>query len=449
MSEYLNITIYSIVYLLMVIVVFVYTIKNRLDILCVSAVCFIVYSMYCFFGYGISGFYRPALSPQLYFLVYLQILLIMGFIIFTRYNENQRKFPQLLRNTSKVYEDVSGDAVLTKSFYIYTAIIVSFALINVVKVGVVGFMAGKETVWQNTNILYIISLYGAYPSFAYGIHIKKKRIWIPSMLVELTIFFAGSRAFTATLIVILLCELGVVFWKKKQRNIEIFLLGAAAIVFLLVYRMVDKAIMQGDIGSALQTLFSGETWLEALEFNEPRVIIANYDYVLTSGIRLPIGDVVYRIIDFVPGLASLIPIHLEYPSYFSDWLFSELNASAGVGGTIWGESYAMLGTVGVVLATVLWMMFVNLGNRHLNHHKPYSSFVIALATYLAWYMNRLDYNRVGQSFKVTLLCFFLWAMAYFAVGGEIRIGKWIKLNRDVFLAGIVCMLMKIKERKTK
>lgn len=437
MSEYLNITGYSIVYVIFVLAIFIYTIRNQLDILCVSAVCYIVYSMYCFFGYGISGHYRPALSPQLYLLVYMQLILIMGFICFTRFNQKTRRFPALLRHTQQTDEDVSEDKTVRNAFYIYTAVIALFALVNVIKVGVSGFVAGKATVWENTNILYIISLYGAYPSFAYGIHTKNKWIWIPSLLVELTIFFAGSRAFTATLIVIYLCDRGAALWKKKQKNTEIFLLGAAAIVFLLVYRMVDKAIMQGDIGSVIRTLLSPATWLEALEFNEPRVIIANYDYVLTSGIRLPIGDVIFRILDFIPGVAYIFPVELVYPEYFSDWLMTAVAGSAGVGGSFWGESYAMMGVFGVILFTGLWMMFVNFANHHMKaYHKPYSSFVVALGTYLAWYINRLDFNRVGQSFKVTLLCFLIWLSIYFLLGAEIKVGKKFSLQRDDLLQRI-------------
>lgn len=433
MSEYLNITGYSIVYLLLVVAIFLYTIRNRLDILCVSAVCFIVYSMYCFFGYGISGQYRPALSPKLYFLVYLQLFLIMAYILLRRFREDRGRLPLVGACPVAPREDVSGDPLLTRSFYIYTAVIVLFALINVVKVGVSGFVQGKAVVWEKSNILYIISLYGAFPSFAYGIHTHRKGIWIPSLLVELTIFFAGSRAFAATLIIIYLCDRGVAMWKKRKRNLEIFLLGAAAIVFLLIYRAVDEAVMAGDLASVIRTLCSPEAWLNALEFNEPRVIIANYDYALTTDIRLPFGDVLYRILDFVPGLANLFPIQLEYPSYFSDWLFSQLQASAGVGGTIWGESHAILGVAGVILATVLWMLFVGFSDKHLDHHKPYSSFVIGLGTYLAWYINRLDYNRVGQSIKVLLLCLLIWAGIYFLLGGEIRLGDRLVLQRDRLL----------------
>ena len=113
-----------------------------------------------------------------------------------------------------------------------------------------------------------------------------------------------------------------------------------------------------------------------------------------------------------------------------------MNASAGVGGTIWGESHAMLGVFGVLFFTIIWLLFVNLGNKHLNHHKPYSSFAIGLATYLAWYINRLDFNRVGQAFKITTFCFLMWAGIYFLLGGELRFGKKLILQRDDFIRKI-------------
>lgn len=443
MSEYLNITGFSIGYLLVVIAIFIYTIRNRLDILCISAVCYVVYSMYCIFGYGISGLYRPHLSPQLYGLVYLQMFLILGFTMIVR-RKDKTRYLQNKAADDHQEDDGSQRRILTNAFYIYTFIIVLFALVNVVPIGFVGFAAGKQNVWNQTNILYIISLYGAYPSFAYGLHTKNKLIWIPSMLVELTIFFAGSRAFTATLIIILLCERGVTLWKKQKGNIGIFILGASAVVFLLFYRMVDRAIMQGDMDTVLQTLSDPAAWLEALEFNEPRVIIANYDYVLTSGIQLPAGDILYRFLDFVPGLTSLIPIELKYPEYFSTWLMDQVAASAGVGGTIWGESFAMFGTFGVVLFTLLWLFLLRFSNNHLDYHRPYSSFIIALGTYLAWYINRLDFNRVGQSFKVTVFCFLIWACIYLVLGGELQFGKKIRIK----LSGQVLRYLNVIWSKT-
>lgn len=430
MSEYLNITAYSIIYLLAVIAIFIYIIKNRLDILCVGLVCYIVYTMYCFFGYGISGFYRPHLSATLYYLVYMQLLLITAFLIVVRYKDKTKFLQNTGNDETSDRAPVSENKILTKAFYFYTGIIVLFALYNVILVGITGFAEGKANVWEESNILYIISLYGAYPSFAYGIHMKKKLIWIPSLLVELTIFFAGSRAFFAKLIVIWLCELGTVFWKKKKGNMKIYLLGAGAIVFLLFYRMLDQAIMNGDISNVLHLLVDPDAWMESLEFNEPRVIIANYDYVVTSGVRLPLGDIIYRFLDIIPGLTYIIPIPLEYPPYFSDWLMTQVNGSTGVGGTFWGESFAMFGVLGVLLFTILWLLFLKLSNDHLNYHKPYSSFIVALGVYLGWYINRLDFNRVGQSIKVMTLCFLIWGVCYLILGGELRFGKKIKLKFD-------------------
>jgi len=430
MSEYLNITVYSYIYLAIVIAIFFYTIRNRLDILCVCAVCFVVYTMYCFFGYGISGFYRPKLSPLLYWLVYIQMFMILGFTWYSRKKDGS-KYLLSANEESKSEEYAAEENVrLTRSFYLYTCVIVLFALINIIPLSVAGFAAGKSNVWSNTNVLYIVSLYGAYPSFAYGLHVNKKRIWVPSLLIELTIFFAGSRAFAATLIILFLCERGVSLWRKGKGNLGVFVLGASAVLFLLVYRAVDQAIMQGDVATALATLADPMVWVEALEFNEPRVILANYDYALTSGIDLPAGDVLYRILDFVPGLTKLIPIELAYPEYFSTWLQVEVTGSTGVGGTIWGESHAMFGVFGVLLFTSIWLVCMRYANNHLDYHSPYSSFVIAVGTYLAWYINRLDFNRVGQAVKVTTLCFLIWACFYLVLGGELSFGKRIKIRLD-------------------
>lgn len=413
-------SIYSIIYLILATVIMVVVIVNRLDLLCVCSVCFVVYSIYCIPGIGISGFYRPQLSPALYFYVYLQMIFIISFILIVRRREHIIK----LHSKGHLFsEEVNENKTVTKAFYIYTIIMFGFMLFNVIKAGWAVFSSGKELVWRETNILYLISLYGAYPSFAYGVRYHKKTMWIASILIELSIFFAGSRAFLATMFIILLCELGYRLWKRKKKCISLYALGMVAVVFLLIYRAVDTYVMRGDISGALQVLGMSETWQKALEFNEPRVIIANYDYVLTTKTFLPIGDVIYRIIDFVPGLTKIIPIQLSFPEYFSTWLQEEVHGSMGVGGTFWGESYAMFGILGIPLVTMIWLLFVKKCNDHLAMRKVWSPFMISAGVHLAWYINRLDYNRVGQVLKVMLLCFIIWAGIFILLGGSIKFGK--------------------------
>ena len=426
-------TVYSLIYIILSVILLLYSIRNRLDLLCIASVCYLVYTMYCIPGTGISGYYRPVLSHSLYYSVFTQLVIITSFVLIARYTIKHRNATQQtpLQEKGNDEDNNKNERLLKTAFRIYTLIIVAFAAMNIASVGLSGFMAGKSVVWEQTNVFYIVSLYGAWPSFAYGVHKKDMLVWIPSLLVELSIFFAGSRAFTATIIIIFLCERGTILWQKKKDFIMIYILGGIGVLFLLLYRKIDTFIMEGDINGALNALLRPQTWMEALEFNEPRVIIANYDYAFTSGMRFPIGDVVYRIIDFVPGLTSLVGIKLKYPEYYSSWLMDEVHASAGVGGSIWGESYAMMGFLGIIFFTIVWLVFINFCNKHLDYHSSYSYFIVSLGTYLAWYINRLDYNRVAQSFKVLLLCFLIWAIVYLFIGGTIIIGKYcIKLRNS-------------------
>ena len=264
-------------------------------------------------------------------------------------------------------------------------------------------------------------MFGAFVSFAYGIHNKVRFIWIVSLFIELSIFFAGSRAFTSTLVIIFLAEYGATLWKKRKSSTKIYILAILAVLFMIVYRTVDTQIMAGDISGAITNLKKPEVWATALEFNEPRVIIANYDYVFTSGIRLPKADVIYRIVDFIPGATKVIPIRIEYPEFFSDWLMIEEHASGGVGGTIWGESYAMMGPTWLLGSTLVWLMLMEKCNKHFKYSGGHSYFLVALGAYLSWYISRLDYNRVGQICKVLLLCYFIWGAFYIVLGGTVHL----------------------------
>ena len=418
----------SLIYIILAVAVIIAIMRGKIDLISVCGACYILYTMYCIYGYGIAGFYRPKLSPKLYHYVYAQLLIILIYVVIKNYRDKKAK--RKTRLYVQQADEAENKRAMDLSFYAYTAVIAAFAFINIARVGLSRFASGKANVWSSTNIFYIISLWGAFVSFAYGIHNKKRIIWIVSLVIELSIFFAGSRAFTASLIVIFLAEYGSTLWKNRTKNIYLYILAIAAVLFMIVYRTVDKQIMAGNISGALESLKNPEVWATALEFNEPRVIIANYDYAFTSGIRLPASDVVYRIIDFVPGATKLIPIKLSYPEFFSDWLRVQENASGGVAGTIWGESYAMLGPIGLLGATWLWLFLMDMCNRHLKYPGGHSYFLVGLGAYLSWYISRLDYNRVGQICKVLLLCYLIWGFFYMMLGGSIEFFG-VKLKIDV------------------
>ena len=240
-------TIYSIIYVSLVLILIIQCAKNRLDLLCVAGICYAVYSLYCAFGIGLSGAYSTRLSPILYTFVFIQISIITVFTFLIRKRKvclQVEKNDQSSKNLFRVGEIQLSDR-LTTAYFIYTIIIAVFALVNILRIGISGLAAGKANVWNETNVFYVISLYGTYPSFAYGIHKGVKIIWIPAVLIELTVFFAGSRAFFTTMIIIFLCEKGSELWKKRKSNLKIAILGLLGIVFLLIYRSVDQLIMAG------------------------------------------------------------------------------------------------------------------------------------------------------------------------------------------------------------
>ena len=427
-------TVYGIIYLILALALVLFSLRHRLDLLYVCANCYVMYTIYCIFGYGLSGAYYPTLSAKLYMCVYMQMAIILAFTWMYRhsirgtigeksYNSNTSSRKISLGNF------VIGD-IVTVSFEIYLIIMLLFAIINIAGIGFSGLAEGKANVWEQTNVFYVISLYGAYPAFAFGLHTNNKKIWVPAVLIELTIFFAGSRAFFTTMIIIFLCEKGSELWRNRKSNLRLLIIGVIGIVFLLVYRAVDQSIMAGDFRAVATTLSNPATWLEALEFNEPRVIIANYDYIVSHNIRLPLDDMLFRIIDFLPGATKIIPFSLSYNEYFSEVLRSLVGAVRGVGGSFWGESYAMFGIFGVPFMTLIWLFFVRWGNSHLSYRDESSYFIVSVCAYLSWYINRLDYNLVGQACKVMLFCYMIWAVIFLLLGGEVKIFKLkIRLSR--------------------
>ena len=138
-------TIYSWIYIILSIMVIIAIMKGKIDLISVCGACYILYTMYCIFGIGIAGFYRPRLSHKLYYYVYCQLLIIFFYLVWKNYRD-KTEIKNSLENAHSV-ESIKESRAMKLSFIAYTCVIAAFSFVNMARIGFSGFASGKANVW--------------------------------------------------------------------------------------------------------------------------------------------------------------------------------------------------------------------------------------------------------------------------------------------------------------
>ena len=74
------------------------------------------------------------------------------------------------------------------------------------------------------------------------------------MLILFLEIYCDIAAFTATLIVIFLCEKGTSLWNKRKGNLKIYILGALGIANMWIAIFADVGVMVLAVLNAVRAL---------------------------------------------------------------------------------------------------------------------------------------------------------------------------------------------------
>ncbi len=426
----------QLIYFIFCVLVVWETTHRRIDFLSIAAASFILYTSNCLIGevwVPQSGFnaYESAIHLETYVLICAQLFIIFAFFYLKKKNikivvcgHSGNKIQK--RNDSFLY-----NAVVNKDnkFYWIVVLLISAGSIAynlIFRIGLDTFFSytAKGDILNETSFLFGIAIWGGLICFFHFFTVKKKIGSIVSAAVILTSVLLGSRAHIASALVgvLIIKSFG---WHKKKRekirtnkgfgknNRKIIVLAFIMLMFLIMYKLVYKEIRAGDIEGVLEVLKNPKTWSDLFDIDELRIVCANYNYVIEKHIKLPIMDVIARLVSMVPFANDYIPI--ENPLRFSTILRQEINTTYGLASNFWGECYAMGGVVFLMLMTFVWMTFINkITDLTFAGRSP---FLLTVASYLSFYIHRLDWTQVMGCIKIVIL-FYLIKMIFDLVFGK-------------------------------
>ena len=406
------------IYFVLCILILCELLRRRIDFLSIAALSFILYSSNCLIGkvwVEQSGYnaYEADIHIHVYYLICTQLFVIYMFLLFRR---NNVKFLRGNNSFTRIKQDEKVENKL------YWTIILGVSVICIVYtffcvIGIQSFFSytPKADVLNKTSLMFGISVWGGLLCFFYN-YIKSNKfgIIVSVILILFTVLY-GSRAYLASAMIgfLVITSLG---WKKRGKennenvlksNSKIIIIGSIMFMFLIIYKLVNKEVRAGDTEAISKVLTDASTWRTMFDIAELRIVCADYNWIIEKHFRLPVWDVVARLVSICPFANKVISV--EYPIRFSGILQQGMRTTYGLANNFWGECYAMAGNGFVIVMTLLWMGLISKLNDRIKVSK--SPFLLTVASYLSFYIHRLDWVQVMGCIKLVFL-FFIMKIAF-------------------------------------
>ncbi len=423
------------VYVILSIVLLAIVLSRRVDLLSIASVCLIVYNWYCSVGRvwiashekaGVN-YYEGVIDERVYFIVLSQIVVMIAVVLLY---DLKRRRDVSVDGFSGVKSKYS-DSQLRTIFKFAGIVSMLIMLSNVASIGVSGLSAEKSEVWAQTNVLYVSGLWLSMAVFTYAFKTKQYGflfLSLPQILIHL---FIGSRAYFAVVcIVALVCISSASNRFSLKRNVIILIVGFVMMMGIMLYKQIFEEVKAGDIDQIITILQSPDTYNWIFRWGEPRIVLANFNYVVETGLSLDAEQIVGRIITVIPFLNNFISIN-EHDLLLSTIVGGDLNSSYGLASNIWGEFYAIGSYPFVAIMYAIWISLLIWGNKLIQRNEWTSSFWIPLIAYYGFYIHRMDLVKVLGNAKMLIFAMLIWWILACLVTKNISIGKPKMLNSNI------------------
>lgn len=391
----------------------IYLLFRKVDFLSVGIVCLLIYNCYCVTGYVYIAsheqvyvnYYEGAIDIRVYIIVIVQMLILFGVTIWYdhKIGQEERIHQSFLKKNP--YD-------LKKVFIIAGIISLLIMVANVFRIGIDNLSAPKEEIWPKTGTLYVTGLWLAMAVFTFSVRCKEYPLLLLSMPQILLHLYFGSRAYLAVIAIVFILTLSSrVNNFSFKLNLKIVGVGLAFLIGIMAYKQIFELVKDGDIQGIVSTLLNPETYLWIFRWGEPRIVLADFNYIITENIQLSIPEIASRVCSIFPFADDLFFTNTN--RLMSAIIYENLNSSYGLASNIWGEFYAMGSFPLVLIMYLVWVWLLYFGNKLLRNSSWMSYFIIPYIAYVGFYIHRMDFIKVLGNAKMLLFAMIIWlAMAY-------------------------------------
>lgn len=419
------------IFLILALALLVYVFTRKFDFFSVGAICYIIYHFHMIYGIvfiashekvGVNLYYAT-IDTALYIVVYLQLLLMfVSIFIYDHLNLNKHHLTTISKRNQNVL-------AINKSFLLIGILSLSFFLYDIYKIGFSNLTGNKSEVWDNISVFYIFTMWSALAVFTYSVKNKKYGLLLLSVPQVVTHLFIGSRAYFAAMVIVFLILYRDKLRGSMQANIRTYIFGGLGLLGIMVYKKIYTYVKAFDFQSVMLILADKETYLWVLRFGEPRIVLANYNYIISTNFRLEFEDIIARFISVIPFANKFVspPNGLLLSNIFIE----NFNSTYGLASNFWAEGYAMFGYIGIFVFYMLWILSLLLGNILLDSQKWSKYFMIPILAYFSFYIHRMDFVKVIGNIKFLFFAMLIWIIINSLVMNywKVKIVRYVKIPR--------------------
>lgn len=398
----------QVAYCLLCILIIWNVIKKDIDFVSVFAISFILYSSNCAIGTVRIGQAGVGYQGMILFETYEIICMQLFIILFYLWKKDTFRF-NTIKNIRIHFPRFSKRSNKNDFYWISMALVSTSYIIFVIffDIGVSTFFSytHKVEIMEKISIFFGLSIWGGMIGFFHFIMMKKKRLAFISSAGVIASFLLGSRAYIACACIGLL-----IFWSfncaEKINNhgrLKVILGGMLLFLVMVIYKLIYQEVRAGDLFAIVDILSNPDTWVNAINIAELRIVCTHYNYIVENQIALPSTDVVARLSSIIPFLNHYVPS--VYPIRFSALLMMKMNAVHGLASNFWGEVFAMGGRVAVFFSTIISLVVIEYMSKKVRDEK--SPFMMIAVSYLSFYIHRLDWTQVMGCLKMTIMFYFV------------------------------------------
>ena len=410
----------KILFIILAVAMLAYVVTRRFDLLSVAIVCEVIYNIYCAAGYvfisshervGVK-YYSSEIQSGVYVVVILQMIILFAYTFYYD-RKKKRKSEDQQNSTITRYSEKQLKTIFTCEAIIAYAILIA----NISRIGLSGLTADKAEVWAQTNLLYSTGQWMSMAIFAYGMRFQKYKFSFIGLIPVLVHLFIGSRAFFAVIAILFFVYHGSNLKDSFKNNVRLYILGFVALFLIMIYKKIFEQVKNFDIEGIRAILKDPDTYMWFFRWGEPRIVLANFNYIIENHIKLDFQAIINRIVVFIPFLDNLVA---SGNRLMSSIVISQLNSSYGLASNIWGEFYAIGSYPLIFVMYFIWIKIITFANDRITSNSWTMFFLMPLASYYAYYIHRMDFIKVVGNAKMVLAA----AISWWAIGCLFK-GKFI------------------------
>lgn len=402
----------ALLYIFFCVISILILVNKRVNYLSIFAISYLLFTSPCVLGVTWISYNSNIIkiSNKTYYVIFAQFVILIFALFIDKIKG--KKIRQLYNNSEQIKKNDSSVIFLSQNndslFYFFAFISICFFVYELFfNIGLNEIAKGKNVYMQEASGLLNFSLYLAYSSFAYSLHMEKKWMLILSSSVILGFLFLGSRTYATVAVVYFVVFFGSRIRKKITSNKKLLFGGAIGFYMMLLYKTIYTDVNTFRFDSVISKLSQSSTYIEVFQFKDANTFMSLYDYIINSDFQLPFSDVIARILSVIPYANKIIIT--EYPLRLSDMFMNEwFRSTYGLGGTFFGETVTMFGILwGPIFsfAFILWLLnkLEDTPQKSL-YSKCFSGI---FASYTCFFIHRADWVQIVGAFKMVILIYLI------------------------------------------